>query len=123
MWSIFVRLESLVPTMTASGRHGILGVVDWQPSDQGLSDRPEERGSQMFLYKDVDFEQTHYPKKSCTMPRTTVDEAGTPRFLQQALAWVDFQRTALKRQDEDLSRGCPEDLCQTPENNWGSLLL
>jgi hypothetical protein len=77
----------------------------------------------MFLYKDVDFERAYYHKKSHTIPHTTVKEAGTPRFVQQALAWVDFQRIALEHQDDDRVPASLENLSETLGTNWESLIL
>lgn len=76
----------------------------------------------MFLYKEVDLERAYYPKKSYTIPHPIVKEAGTARFVQRALAWVDFQQIALKRQDDDRICASLEDLSETPGTNWESLI-
>jgi hypothetical protein len=77
----------------------------------------------MFIWEDVRVERKPYLGNDRAARQGRPKETGSPRFLGQALAWVEFRRLALQRQRRDLGAGSIEDACDPPSETWGSLIL
>jgi hypothetical protein len=77
----------------------------------------------MFIWEDVRVERKPYLRKGRAARQGRPKEIGSPRFLGQALAWVEFRCIALQRQRRDLMGGNIDDACEPSAESWGSLIL
>lgn len=77
----------------------------------------------MFIPERARVECRHYAKRDQAVRQDHAWEEGNPRFLAQALSWVEFQRIVLRRQCQDLGDSSDEDVCEAPGRIGGSLIL
>ncbi len=63
----------------------------------------------MFICGHANVERKHYTKRDPAVQREIIGKEDGPRFLVQALGWVEFRRIALQRELHYLSDSSSKD--------------